>query len=762
MLKEDVRNMNSYLYRLIWLGCLSVCLPLVMASIVYYNTSMKREIARIQANNQDSLDIIQRFVDDAMFGAVEQLSKSALQPSIYKSFLPLDEASRVENNIAILNEVSDLLNRTKFIKNVYYVHMDSKLILSSAQGNVHESYFKYKEDLKVLSTIHKSAYWRYLPASQQDGYISLIITLPTTSPNPRGMLVAQVEVEKINAYLSSILSLTRNESIFVVNRADQILFQSNQQTGINQLVGEQVARTLASSPLEANNASVMDVDGKEYFYSYRKSNLGMTYISVIPRSEIVKDLRWILGTTMFAVTVFLAIGIFLTIFNSRRAYDPIRQLVDFGRRLSKNNIASHKEEISFIRDCLQYFNTQLQVSSDWIAKSEPTLIERFLQQLLEGNYMPSASIYTDCKAYGMDTNCTYVVLLVRVEDFGKNGRFLPKDKPLMIYALMNVMNELLAGCSSQKGYVLHDSRGYGTAVLCFDHDAVPEHVIRETGKYAESVQTALQTYLNIRASIGCGRPYPHIADISLSYREAQHALQYRLLKESESILSMDDSLSEKQSFPKYPHEIESVIMEALFCGDALRFENSVRAFNKSVMKTESYYFVYQSFHVLLAALVSSAEKKCGTALGILEYDLFDQLRTYQSSEEICLWFIDTVMPLYLKIMRENNNTAGKAAVKDVCMYIADNLDKDISLTECAALFHINSSYLSRVFKKETGVSFHEYLTSCKLNEATRLLLDSDQPISQIASMIGYSHRSFNRMFQRSYEMSPTDYRNVHR
>ncbi|TBL76492.1 helix-turn-helix domain-containing protein [Paenibacillus thalictri] len=752
--------MKSYLSRLIWLGCLSVCLPLVLAGIVYYNTSMKREIAHIQTNNQDSLGIVQRFIDDAMFGVVEELSKSALEPFIYESFLPLEDTRRVNNNISILKEVSALLNRSKFMKNVYYFNSNSKLILSSAQGNVHESYFKYRDDLQVIGGIRKSTYWKYLPASQKDGYISLIMTLPTTSPNPQGALVAQVEVEKINEYLSTILPLTRNESIFVLNKSGQVLFQSNDQSRSDKRVIDPVVQTIAASQQLSNNASMTDDSGNEYFYSFRKSSLGMTYVSVIPRDEMVKDLRWILWATIAAVAIFLAMGIFLTIYNSRRVYHPIGELVDYGKKLSKDKVGAHREETSYIRECLDYFNHQLQVSNKWIAQSEPSLIEKFMQQLLEGDYMSSQLLQEGCREFGIQADRTYIVLLVRIEDFGKTGRFQPKDKPLLIYALTNVMNELLAS-SSQKGYVIHDFRGYGVAVLSFDSAALPDFVICATRTYAEKVQSALYTYLNIRASMGIGRSYPHIADIALSYREAQVALQTRLLKESESILQIDDN-TEKQPFPKYPHAIETIITEALIDGDAARFEQGVRDFNRCVQKTESYYFVYQSYHVLLAALVSSAEKKCGTALGILEYDLFDQLRTYQTSEEICLWFIDVVMPLYMKVMRENNNSLGKTAVKEVCKYIADNLDKDISLTECAAMFDINASYLSRIFKKETNESFHTYLSNCKLNEAARLLVDSDETISQIAAMIGYSHRTFNRVFQRLYGTSPSDYRKVHR
>jgi AraC-like DNA-binding protein len=67
-----------------------------------------------------------------------------------------------------------------------------------------------------------------------------------------------------------------------------------------------------------------------------------------------------------------------------------------------------------------------------------------------------------------------------------------------------------------------------------------------------------------------------------------------------------------------------------------------------------------------------------------------------------------------------------------------------------------------LFKKEVGTAFLDFVTECKINEAKRLLKDTDQNISQIASALGYSHRTFNRIFQRVLNVSPSDYRTDNR
>lgn len=67
------------------------------------------------------------------------------------------------------------------------------------------------------------------------------------------------------------------------------------------------------------------------------------------------------------------------------------------------------------------------------------------------------------------------------------------------------------------------------------------------------------------------------------------------------------------------------------------------------------------------------------------------------------------------------------------------LELSISLNYVSEAMHISPSYLSRIFKQETGINFVEYLMDCKLNTARDLLLDNaDMKIEELCNIIGYS------------------------
>jgi len=100
-------------------------------------------------------------------------------------------------------------------------------------------------------------------------------------------------------------------------------------------------------------------------------------------------------------------------------------------------------------------------------------------------------------------------------------------------------------------------------------------------------------------------------------------------------------------------------------------------------------------------------------------------------------------------------------VKD---YILDNiLEPSLSLNYVAEVMHISPAYLSRMFKKETGMTFVEYLMDCKLNTAKNLLLlNTDMKIDDLCNTIGYSSpQYFIRKFKIKFGSTPSEYRLTH-
>lgn len=92
-------------------------------------------------------------------------------------------------------------------------------------------------------------------------------------------------------------------------------------------------------------------------------------------------------------------------------------------------------------------------------------------------------------------------------------------------------------------------------------------------------------------------------------------------------------------------------------------------------------------------------------------------------------------------------------------YIDLNFEKHLTLENVASQVYVSASYLSTVFKKETGVNFSEYLTNVRMENAKRFLDDTQYTVSQIAEMVGYKDvKHFSSVFQKYYQVSPAQYR----
>lgn len=104
--------------------------------------------------------------------------------------------------------------------------------------------------------------------------------------------------------------------------------------------------------------------------------------------------------------------------------------------------------------------------------------------------------------------------------------------------------------------------------------------------------------------------------------------------------------------------------------------------------------------------------------------------------------------------------SGKSAVEQAVAYIRKNIRKNISRTEMADYVHLNEEYFSRLFKKETGVGFKEFVQVEKMEEAKKYLSQSVLSVEVIASKLGYHNLShFSTAFKKVTDCTPQEYRN---
>ncbi len=95
----------------------------------------------------------------------------------------------------------------------------------------------------------------------------------------------------------------------------------------------------------------------------------------------------------------------------------------------------------------------------------------------------------------------------------------------------------------------------------------------------------------------------------------------------------------------------------------------------------------------------------------------------------------------------------------VAEYLDHSFARPITLREAATVVDLHPDYLSRRFKFEMGVGFHEYLLTVRLQRATTLLVASTKSIKEIGYDVGFrAPEVFSKAFKRLMGCAPTTYR----
>ncbi len=94
-------------------------------------------------------------------------------------------------------------------------------------------------------------------------------------------------------------------------------------------------------------------------------------------------------------------------------------------------------------------------------------------------------------------------------------------------------------------------------------------------------------------------------------------------------------------------------------------------------------------------------------------------------------------------------------------YIQNHFAENLTLSVLSEVFFVCPAYLSRLFKKKTGINFVDYLTDLRIEKAKEFLAIPTMKIYTVAEMVGYENpRYFSRIFKDATGISPQEYRTM--
>ncbi len=166
-----------------------------------------------------------------------------------------------------------------------------------------------------------------------------------------------------------------------------------------------------------------------------------------------------------------------------------------------------------------------------------------------------------------------------------------------------------------------------------------------------------------------------------------------------------------------------------------------------------------------ASLVNVQFLVCEILRSAFEDDiLYNNLFSIISSKDINeLKYLVTAVCTKEKIGQGDLEVTGnERIIHQICEIIESEYASELYLDRVAEQIYLSPAYISRIFKKSTGMNFVKYLNDVRLKKAASLLLEADYPINEISKKVGFSDVSyFCSCFKKKYGMTTVQYRRAY-
>jgi len=305
---------------------------------------------------------------------------------------------------------------------------------------------------------------------------------------------------------------------------------------------------------------------------------------------------------------------------------------------------------------------------------------------------------------------------------------------------------------------LNSSIGQYTFLLILIDEAMDEFEARIFGiNIFNTIKDEIFNELLTKLNVGIGKQCTSISQIYTSFLEAKIALKYDV--SPGTIISYGD-IGKKSMAVEYPLNKERHLLEMFLQGD----ENSCVQIVDELMDWMSIHLyslesIKQKTYELILVLIREAIMNFSfTKIEIDTEKMRTELFLFDTTREI-----RSFAKVYLKnrITDINNIKTSKvnSLLSIVTQYISNNFDKSISLESVSAIVKVSPFYLSKLFKKEIGMNFIDYLTDFRIRRSKELLSIPTHNVKEVCYLVGYKDPNyFARVFKKICGISPTEYR----
>ncbi|OCT11858.1 DNA-binding response regulator [Paenibacillus pectinilyticus] len=398
--------------------------------------------------------------------------------------------------------------------------------------------------------------------------------------------------------------------------------------------------------------------------------------------------------------------------------------------------------------------SELQHVNQLWAQNHPLLVERFWMDLLDQTIPSHEKVIKEAaenRNLIYPETTTFLPVLISVQRWHKELSL--REEKILEYALKNSAQEMIIQ-QVPNGQMIPIDRGKILVILNFEtyNDELLEGLVRSSEAYIASCNRYF--YCDLCCYLG-NDGYMHEI---LSIVQDLIALDKNNVAFNNKVFSLiGKSVSHEQiilpDMKVWSAMLKKGTKEKVIAGATEFLENLVETEGLDANLLRQFYedFLQMTYFVLNLKGIQAHQLFCDGLSVTLSHN------ATRSVTDLLAWIRHTIGKAMDQAEAVEEATS---VIESVKQYIAVHLDQsELAREEMAEHVYLHPDYLSRFFKKETGVSISDYLLQERVNLAKQLLSKSDMPIGTIALSVGYSNFShFSKMFKKVTNINPNDFR----
>lgn len=766
-----MRSLN-YLTKFIIFGCLLSTIPVIFIGIFAYvtatneiqknvNEGKKQLIMQINSNVEQKLTTVNHTMNQVLASTV--LKKAMSQSLTASDFMLYDD---------LRNEIRHMQLFDTRLEDVILLNERHNWLVKNS-GLYELNQYEHAEQLLELIHLPDYSSWTLTPShlfyseefSRNTALCSYNITLvkqlPANSIDTYGLALATIPACTLHEMVAQNIDSSSNVIIFdeqlkIISHSDpELIGQQVDQTGID-----------LSMLTESSGQYNTQINHMSSAITYYKSSMtGWTYMSISSIEALTAESKKIGSYTLYICLALILLCFLFVWLATKQFYSPIRRLLlqisGVDQEAKEQALKPSTNEFQLISD---HFHQLFQSNSELeqqVNRHMHQVRTLFFMKAYQGQ-IKAGEMRSQLQQFGYTNQLeqwhTMSGITIQI-DFDAASSHTIQDIDLLLFALHNVVEEWIPIEERLAPIILDQS----IVVIIGSAETNADDFHSMQYGLTEALQQQVQQVLNLQISIGISSPFYELRDVGTAYRQGLDALKHRITLGAGIIIQYDQMNEHRHVLQlNYPQQLEHELLDAIKVAEEEQAKELLTQLLHSIFQSDRspHEFQFPLSRLLNNLIISMQES--GITLKQLNHhhgSLLEQLLKIQHKQEIERWFWKTVIYPLIVIYRDRQEEQYHKLSEKIIDLVQRYYDTDLTLEECAASLHYNANYLSSVFRKETNVSFSDYLTMYRFKMAKKWLSESDIAIKDIATKLRYNNpQNFIRSFRKQEGMTPGQYR----